>query len=103
MGSTKMKRPQFVVAAVITIFSLVSFSPVNAKEAAPQVLVWPTTGTPVVRFTFSKFKETGSSGKNHIYSTQVTAENLWTKKITSLEFTLYVYDKNQSTGGRFVA
>jgi PEGA domain len=95
MNPTRMKRPQFIAAVVIIIFSLVSFAPVNAKEAPPQVLVWPTTGTPVVRFTFSKFKETGSSGKNHIYSTQVTAENLWTKQITSLEFALYVYDKNK--------
>jgi hypothetical protein len=95
MNSTKIRYSQIAVAVVIAIFSLVSFSPLDAKEAPPQVVVWPTTGTPVVRFTFGRFKETGSSGKTHNYATQMTAENLWTKKISSMEFALYVYDKNK--------
>jgi hypothetical protein len=39
-------------------------------------LVWPTSGQPVVRFSLGKFKEIGSSGKQHNYSIDVTAENL---------------------------
>jgi hypothetical protein len=46
-----------------------------------------------VRFSFGKFKETLSSGKQHDYTTDVTAQNLWNKKISRAEFTLYVFDK----------
>jgi hypothetical protein len=77
----------------IWLFSLLVFATASAKEPPPQVLVWPTTGTPVVRFSFAKFKETGSSGKQHNYTADVTAENLWTKKISAAEFALYAYDK----------
>jgi hypothetical protein len=48
-----------------------------------------------VRFSFGKFKEIGFSGKQHAYTTDVTAENLWNKKISRSEFTLYVFDKNK--------
>jgi hypothetical protein len=48
-----------------------------------------------VRFSFGKFKEIGSSGKQHDYTTDVTAQNLWDKKISKAEFTLYVFDKTK--------
>jgi len=67
----------------------------NAKEPPPLVVVWPSSGQAVVRFSFSKFKETSSSGKQHEYLTEVTAENLWSKKIPKAEFTLYVFDRNK--------
>lgn len=79
----------------LCILSFFCFAPANAKDAPVQVLVWPTTGTPIVRFTFSKFKEVSTLGKQHNYTTDVTAENLWTKKISEAEFTLYLYDKNK--------
>jgi hypothetical protein len=65
----------------------------NAKEPPPQVIDWPATGATVLRFSFGKFKEISSVGKQHVYTTDVTAENLWNKKISRAEFTLYVYDK----------
>jgi len=46
-----------------------------------------------VRFSFGKFKEISSTGKRHDYTTDVTAENLWNKKISRAEFALYVFDK----------
>jgi hypothetical protein len=66
-----------------------------AKEPPAQVLVWPTSGAPVVRFSFGKFKEVSSNGKQHNYTSDVVAENLWSKKISVAEFTLYVYAKNK--------
>jgi hypothetical protein len=65
----------------------------NAKEAPPLVIEWPASGTTVLRFSFGKFKELSSLGKQHVYSTDVTAENLWNKKISRADFTLYIYDK----------
>jgi hypothetical protein len=44
---------------------------------------------------FGKFKETGSSGKQHDYMTGVTAENRWNKRISKAEFTPYVFDKTK--------
>jgi hypothetical protein len=33
-----------------------------AKDPPVQVIVWPDTGTPGLRFTFAKFKEIGGIG-----------------------------------------
>jgi len=77
----------------IWVLGLLLFAASSSKEPPPQVIVWPASGTPVVRFSFGKFKETSSSGKQHNYTTDVTAENLWSKSISGAEFTLYVYDK----------
>jgi len=77
---------------ILSFFCLV---PANTKDVPVQVLVWPSTGAPVVRFSFGKFREVGVADKHHNYETEVTAENLWTKRISSAEFTLYLYDKNK--------
>ena len=78
---------------VSLFFSLVFVVFANGKEAPQQVIDWPASGPTVVRFSFSKFKELSSVGKQHLYTTDVTAENLWNKKISRAEFTLYVFDK----------
>jgi hypothetical protein len=65
------------------------------KEPPAQVVVWPASGQPVVRFSFGKFRESGSSGKQHSYSIDVTAENLWGKKISKADFSLYLFDKDK--------
>jgi hypothetical protein len=67
----------------------------SAKEPPPQVMDWPASGKAVVRFSFGKFKEIGSSGKQHDYTADVVAENRWNKKISKAEFTLYVFDKTK--------
>jgi len=66
-----------------------------AKEQPALVLVWPDQGNPVVRFTFSKFKEVGSIGNERTYVTDTTAENLWSKTIPDANFVLYLFDKNK--------
>jgi len=75
------------------LFVFVVFS--YGKEPPPQVVVWPATGQPVLRFSFGKFKEAGSAGKQHSYSIDVTAENLWDKKISKADFSLYLFDKDK--------
>jgi hypothetical protein len=66
-----------------------------AKDPPAQVVVWPDTGSPVLRFTFGKFKEVGSLGSQRSYVTETTAENLWSKRISDANFTLYLFDKNK--------
>ncbi len=73
--------------------SIVFLAVASAKEPPPLVIDWPTSGPAVLRFSFAKFKELSSAGKQHVYTTDVTAENLWSKKISRAEFTLYVFDK----------
>jgi PEGA domain len=71
----------------------------SAKEQPAQIIVWPTTGKPVLRFSLGKFKETSSAGKQHNYNVDVTAENLWDRKIPKAEFVLYLYDKDKTRIG----
>ena len=73
--------------------ALVLVAAASAKEPPPLVIVWPASGPSVLRFSFAKFKETSAAGKQHNYTSDVTAENLWSKKISEAQFTFYVYDK----------
>jgi hypothetical protein len=66
-----------------------------AKDPPPQIIVWPASGQPVVRFSFGKFRESSSAGKQHSYNIDVTAENLWGKKISRADFSLYLFDKDK--------
>lgn len=66
----------------------------GAKDE-PQVVVWPQTGSPVLRFTFGKFREIGSAGKERSLAAETTAQNVWSQKISRAGFTVYVYDKNK--------
>ena len=61
----------------------------------PRVMVWPETGKPVLRFSFAKFRESSFSGKQHLYTSETTIENLWDKKISQANFSLYLFDKNK--------
>jgi hypothetical protein len=66
-----------------------------AKDQPAQIMVWPEQGSPVIRFTFGKFKEVGSLGSQRTYVTETTAENLWSKRIPEANFILYLFDKNK--------
>ena len=88
--------PTFVsIFPLILILALAA----SAKEQPVQTLTWPESGTPIVRFTFSKFKEIGGVGSQHTYVTETTAENLWSKNIPDATFSLYLFDKNKTRIG----
>lgn len=84
-------RPHLRV--LLAIFLLASTA--YAKDPPGQVIVWPESGTPVLRFSFGKFKEVGSVGSERTFMTDTTAENLWGKVISSASFSLYLFDKNK--------
>ena len=75
--------------------SALMLTPAFTKDMAQQVVLWPDTGTPVLRFTFSKFKETGSIRNQHVYVTDTTAENISTKLISNGSFSLYLFDRSK--------
>lgn len=70
-----------------------------AKDQPFQVVTWPDSGQPILRFTFSKFKDIGGMGKEHTYITDTTADNLSDKTISGASFSLYVFDKSKARIG----
>ena len=85
--------------SALVLFLAVGVSSLSAKDVPFQVLTWPESGQPVLRFTFSKFKEIGGMGKERTYLTETTAENLSAKTIGSADFSLYVFDKSKARIG----
>jgi hypothetical protein len=82
----------FVIALCIACLVVGAY----AKDPPAQVITWPDSGTPVLRFTFGKFKEVGNVGAERTYMTETTAENLWSKRISDASFILYLFDKNKT-------
>jgi len=83
------------VVALVLYTSLIA----AAKEQPAQTITWPESGSPVLRFTFGKFKEVGSLVSQRSYVIDTTAENLWSKPIGDASFILYLYDKNKTRIG----
>jgi hypothetical protein len=81
---------------------LLIVAPAFAKETPLQTIDWPDTGTPVLRFTFSKFKQLPGMGMLHGYVMDTTAENLSTRVIPSARFSIYLLDKKQVRVGEDV-
>lgn len=88
-------RATFVLV-IVTIVAAVAVPSAYPKDPPAQVVVWPQNGTPILRFTFGKFKEVGSLGSERSYITETTAENLWSKPISDANFSLYLFDKNKT-------
>jgi PEGA domain len=85
------------LSAFLTVFLLTLTA--LAKDPPAQVIVWPESGSPVLRFTFAKFKEVGGIGQQRTFMTETTAQNLWSKPISNANFTLYLFDKNKTRIG----
>jgi len=68
----------------------------TAKDApAPtKAIDWPEAN-PVLHFTFGKLQEIGTYKGQKSYTLEVTARNLWSKKIERADFNLYFFDANQ--------
>lgn len=81
---------------IFFLFFLLLVALVSAKDQPAQVMLWPDTGTAVLRFTFGKFKEIASVGNRRSYIVDTTAENLWGKVIPSASFSIYLFDKNKA-------
>jgi PEGA domain len=69
--------------------------PALAKDTPLQVIDWPTDTSPVLRFTFSKFKQLDGSSSLHVYVMDIMAENLSARPISTAQFAVYLFDKNK--------
>jgi len=90
MKSISSRRILLAAGSLFVLLASTSF----AKEPPPTVIVWPESGTPVVRFTFGKLKALANVNGQRAYTIDTQVENLWTKRITDAAFDLYLYDKN---------
>jgi len=82
---------------VFCLFALVATS--FTKDPPSQVLTWPESGTPVLRFTFAKFKKVGGVGGEATYVTDTSAQNLGSKRISRANFKLYLFDDKKTRIG----
>ncbi len=78
---------------VLCFFLLFLFALTAYAKDAPVTIQWPSEDNPVVRFTFGKFVRGGSVGSMTSYTVDVTAENLWDKKIPMAAFDAYFFNK----------
>jgi hypothetical protein len=92
--STKGRIISRIAASTLLLF--VVLSSLAAKDNPFQIATWPDSGRPVLRFTFSKFKDIGGMGKEHAYITDTIAENVSDKTIGTANFSLYVFDKDKA-------
>lgn len=88
-------RLRFPAALGLLCALLLFVLPAFAKDAPLQTIDWPESGTPVLRFTFSKFKSLPGMGALHGYVMDTTAENLSSRVIPSARFSVYLFDKNK--------
>ncbi|MGP0017043.1 MAG: PEGA domain-containing protein [Candidatus Sulfotelmatobacter sp.] len=87
-----MHRHRLLRVLFLTLFFVAA---VYAKDPPAQTILWPESGTPVLHFTFGKFKEIGEMGSQRTYVTDTMVENVWSKPIGNANFSLYLYDKNK--------
>lgn len=88
----------FLVLAGFLLLAL----PVFAKQRPLQVVDWPSSGTPVLRFTFGRFKSLPGMGSLHGYVMDTTAQNLSNRVIASERFSVYLFDKKHERVGQDV-
>src|SRR5882762_2255781 len=90
-----MISKSFPVALLLALATSV----LAAKDVPFQVVTWPESGQPVLRLTFSKFKDIAGMGKQHTYITDTIVDNLSDKTIGNLNLSLYVFDKSKARTG----
>jgi hypothetical protein len=95
--TTSIISSRIFLSRIFRLFAvfLMLAAPALAKDTPLQVIEWPSSGAPVVRFTFSKFKPLPGISNLHGYVMDTTAENLSPKLISSARFSIYLFDKNK--------
>jgi hypothetical protein len=91
MIQTRLLLRRVILLATIGVLA----APALAKDTPLQTIDWPESGTPVLRFTFSKFKALPEMGELHGYVMDIAAQNLSAKPISSARFNVYLFDKSK--------
>jgi hypothetical protein len=91
----ELKAMQKSLSIIMAVLFLVAMRAV-AAEPQQQDVLWPDAEHPVLRITFSRFKDLGGSvGSQRPFAIDTMAENLSDKLVSSEHFTLYVLDRKQ--------
>ena len=98
MNNTRIPVRYFGVFLVLLVLAV----PALGKDAPMQIVDWPSTGTPTVRFTFWKFKPLPGMSNLHGYVMDTMAENRSTKLIVNAKYSVYLFDKNKVRVGEDV-
>jgi hypothetical protein len=91
-----MRHPSFrhvLFVALFVVFALPNLA--KDKDAPVAIVDWPVSGTPVLHFTFAKFKPLPGMGALHGYVMDVVAQNLSSRPIPSARFHIYLFDKDK--------
>jgi hypothetical protein len=92
MTAARIPSRFFRLLLALLLFTM----PALAKDAPLQVIDWPATGTPVLRFTFSKFRQlNGASNNLRGYVLNAMVENLSSRTIPAARFSVYLFDKSK--------
>jgi PEGA domain len=81
---------RLVLALLFSALGVLAF----ASEQA-QVVTWPSAGTPILQFTFGKFREISSLEGRRTFVTDTIAQNLSGKLIPTQKFSIYIFDTKQ--------
>lgn len=91
---------RFFISAALLLLTVPAF----AKDTPLQVIDWPTTGTPVLHFTFAKLKQLNGMSNIRGYVMDTMVQNLSPGSISSARFSVYLFDKNKiRVGEDFIA
>lgn len=71
-----------------------------AQDDSTITLLWPSNDKPALKFTFSKFQQSGLVNGQGIYLSDVTAQNVSDQGVPKSIFTVFVADKNGVRIGR---
>jgi len=72
----------------------------TAQDASPITVLWPSNDKPSLKFSFSKFQQSGMVDGQGIFVSEVTAQNVSDQGIPRSVFTIFVSDKNGVRIGR---
>jgi hypothetical protein len=89
-------RPINGLIALVLLHGLLATA--HAKDE-PQTILWPSNGSPSIRFTFAKFKSLGTVANERTLVFETSAENLTPQLITRRDFKVYFFDKNRARIG----
>jgi hypothetical protein len=78
---------------------IIAAAPICAKETPMATIDWPQTGTPILRFTFSKIKALPGMQNLQGYDMDTTAQNLSPSLIPDARFRVYLFDKGKARVG----
>ena len=87
---------------VLGVFAVFLSAPLFAKDTPLASIDWPETGTPVLHFTFGKFKQLPGMGAMHGYVMDTAVQNLSQRVIPSARFHIYLFDKSKARVGEEV-